>query len=150
MAAHARVDGQLSEIMMALLVVPPQFIDRAWKEGASCLAEACEQVDEITGSQLKLILARGERHLVQMTEDEKIVGWVCFRVDQLPNVRVFHITDMVAHNGHFEQFFDELKQIALSMGCSEIRYCPSSESRARLFKAKAGAELLYSTYRIKI
>lgn len=136
--------------MKKLLIVPPNFVDRAWKEGASSLAEACDLISDVTGSQLKMIFAKGERHLVQMLDDEKIVGWGAFVIDQLPNIRVLHITDITAHNGHFEGFLEELKKIALSLGCSAVRYCPASESRARLFKAKTGAELVYATYEIKL
>lgn len=136
--------------MKKLLIVPPNFIDKAWKDGASCLEEACSLVDEITGSQLKMILSRGERHLAQMLDGEETVGWGTFRIDPLPNIRVLHITDLVAHNGHFESFWDELKKIALSLGCSSVRYSPASESRGRLFKAKTGAELVYATYEIKL
>ena len=42
--------------MISLSVVAPTHIDKAWKDGASCLAEACETSGgEITGDQLKLI-----------------------------------------------------------------------------------------------
>ena len=135
---------------MKLSIVEPRFTDRAWKDGANCLAEVCDLVDEITGSQLKLILSRGERTLVALRDGDETVGWGCWRVDQLPNIRVLHVTDLVAHGAHFEQFFDELKNVADILGCSEIRYCPGSESRARLFAAKLNAELVYATYRVKL
>ncbi|MBC7076271.1 MAG: hypothetical protein H5T98_09460 [Syntrophomonadaceae bacterium] len=135
---------------MNLAIVAPQFIDKAWNDGASCLEEACATVDEITGSQLKLLLSRGERTLVALMDNDKPVGWGCWRVDQLPNVRVLHCTDLVAHNAHFELFFDELKKAAEYLGCSEIRYCPGSDSRARLFAAKLKAEPVYTTYRVKL
>jgi hypothetical protein len=134
---------------MQLLTVSPSHVDRAWKDGASCLEEACKLVDEITGSQLKLILSRGERTLVAMREEEKTVGWGCFRIDQLPNIRVLHITDLVAHNGHFETFFDEIKKIAEQLGCSRIR-CAALPAQARLYRIKCGFEPVYETLEIKI
>lgn len=135
---------------MQLSVVPPTHIDRAWKDGASCLAEACATVDEITGDQLKMILSRGERTLVALIDGDKPVGWGCWRVDQLPNIRVLHCTDLVAHNANFEAFFFALKEAAEYLGCSEIRYCPGSDSRARLFAHKLKAEPVYTTYRVKL
>lgn len=106
--------------MMELQQVAPMHIDRAWSDGASCLAEACDTSGgEITGSQLKMILSRGERTLIRMWDGEKVRGWGVVRVDQLPNIRALHITDLVAHNGHFEQFFEAIKHLARDLGCSE-------------------------------
>ena len=134
---------------MQLLVVEPRFVDKAWKDGASCLSEACDTVDEITGDQLKMILSRGERTLVALVEDDKPVGWGTWRVDQLPNVRVLHCCDLVAHNAHFETFFDELKKAADYLGCSEIR-CSCGPAQARLYKMKLGMEPVFETLRIKL
>lgn len=133
--------------MVNLSIVDPKFVDFAWKDGADSLTEACKLVDEITGDQLKMILSRGERSLVRMDEDSKTVGWGCFRVDQLPNVRVMHVTDLVAPNGHFENFFEQLKLIAMSIGCSRIR-CSALESQARLYRQKLGFKPVYTTLEV--
>jgi hypothetical protein len=133
-----------------LIVVPPNFVDMAWADGANCLAEACETSGgEITGDQLKLILSRGERTLVRLDDEGKPVGWGCFRVDQLPNVRVLHITDLVAHNARFQRFFDELTRIAKSMGCSEVRCC-CKPAQAKLFQRTNNFEPVYTTLRVKL
>ena len=132
---------------MRLQIVQPQFIDFAWRDGASCLAEACKLVDEITGDQLKLILSRGERTLVKMVEGDETVGWGCFRVDQLPNCRVLHVTDLVAHNAHFETFFEELKEIAKTLGCLRIR-CSTLPAQARLYRMKVGMKPIYETLEV--
>ncbi len=132
---------------MNLVVIEPKHIDFAWRDGASCLAEACKLVDEITGDQLKMILARGERYLVRLDDDGKTLGWGTFRVDQLPNLRVLHVTDLVAHNGHFEQFFDQLKQLAEAFGCSRIR-CSAHEAQARLYRQKLGFKPVYTTLEV--
>ncbi|MHB1098643.1 MAG: hypothetical protein ACYCZR_03735 [Burkholderiales bacterium] len=135
---------------MQLSVVAPTHVDRAWKDGASCLAEACETSGgEITGDQLKMILARGERTLVALMENDKPVGWGCWRIDQLPNVRVLHITDLVAHGAQFERFFVELKNIADMLGCSEIR-CSCKPAQARLYQMKCGFEPVYTTLRVTV
>lgn len=135
---------------MNLSIVDPRFVDKAWKDGAACLSEACDTSGgEITGDQLKLILSRGERTLVALMEEGKPVGWGCWRVDQLPNVRVLHCTDLVAHNAHFERFFDELKNVAEMLGCSEIR-CSCKPAQARLYRMKLGMEPVYETMRIKL
>lgn len=135
---------------MPLIIVPPDYACFAWEtEGASCLGEVCELVEEITPSQLKMMLSRGERTLVKMEEDGKPIGWGAFRIDQLPNLRVLHITDLVAHNAGFERFFEEIKQIARRLGCSEIRNsCPPAQ--ARLYRMKCGFESVYETLRIKL
>ena len=132
---------------MQLAVIEPRFIDRAWKEGASCLAEACATVDEITGDQLKMILARGERTLIALRDEDKTVGWGCWRIDQLPNIRVLHCTDLVAHNAHFEAFFFALKEVAELLGCSRIR-CSCGPAQARLYKHKLGMTSVYETLEV--
>lgn len=135
---------------MQLSVVAPQFTDKAWRDGASCLAEACDTSGgEITGDQLKMILSRGERTLVALMDEDKPVGWGVWRVDQLPNIRVLHCTDLVAHNAHFEAFFFELKKAAEYLGCSEIRCC-AKPAQARLYKMKLGMEPIYETLRVTV
>jgi hypothetical protein len=127
---------------MKLEIVPPTHIDIAWSDGASCLAEACEIVDEITGDQLKMILSRGERTLIRMVDEDKTVGWGAIRIDQLPNLRVLFITDLVAHNASFEKFFTEIKQMALSLGCSRVR-CAAKPAQERLYRMKCGFQPVY-------
>lgn len=133
---------------MKLELVQPQFVDFAWKDGASCLSEACDLADEITGDQLKLILARGERTLVRLDDDGKTAGWGVYRIDQLPNLRVMHITDLVAHNGGFERFFEEIKRIAKVYGCSRVR-CSTLPAQARLYRQKCGFRSVYETVEVE-
>lgn len=133
---------------MNLAIVEPQFTDRAWKDGASCLVESCES-GEITGDQLKMVLSRGERTLVALREDDKTIGWGCWRIDAFPNVRALHVTNLVAHGVGFERFFEELKQVAEMLGCSEIR-CSCKPAQARLYQTKCGFEPVYTTMRIKL
>lgn len=134
---------------MKLIPVPQTHIDLAYKRGASCLSEACDTSGgEITGDQLKMILARGERTLLEMTMDEKTVGWGVVRVDQLPNMRVLFITDLVAHNGGFEQFFEAIKHLARDLGCSKVR-CAAKEAQARLYRMKAGFQPVYSILEVE-
>lgn len=135
---------------MNLIIVPPNFVDQAWfKEGANCLAEACSSIDEITGDQLKMILSRGERTLVRLDEEGKTVGWGAFRVDQLPNLRVCHITELVSHNNDFQRFFEQFKELSRALGCSEVR-CSCKPAQARLFKRTNDFEEVYTTLRVKI
>lgn len=135
---------------MHLSVIDPRFVDKAWKDGASCLSEACETSGgEITGSQLKMLLSRGERTLVALVDEDKPVGWGVWRIDQLPNVRVLHCTDLVAHNAQFQAFFLALKQAAESYGCSEIRCC-AKPAQARLYRMKLGMEPVYTTMRVAL
>jgi hypothetical protein len=84
-----------------------------------------------------------------MDDEGKTVGWGAFRVDQLPNIRVLHITDLVAHNGGFERFFDEIKEIARTLGCSRVR-CSTLPSQARLYRIKAGFTPVYETVEVKL
>jgi hypothetical protein len=139
---------------LKILVVPPSHIDFAWQDGAGQLAEVCALVDEVTESQLKLILSRGERTLAQLTEDGEIVGWVCWVISNLPNKRVLHVTGIVAHNAQSERFFPNLNEIAVLCGCSGIRYSAHpAQARLNRMKAKAlGMEVkdLYVTYEVPV
>ncbi len=124
------------------------FVDQAWKEGADCLAAACDDV-EITASQLKMILSRGERTLVRMDREGQTAGWGVVRVDQLPNVRALHITNLVAPHGHFEEFFTEIKAMAKTLGCSEVR-CSAKPAQARLYRQKCGFQPIYETMKAEV
>jgi len=131
---------------MELLSVPKEFIDLAWLDGASTLSEACE--GDTTADQLKMLLSRGERTLLQMRIDAEIVGWAVVRVDQMPNLRALHVTNLVAHNGHFERFVDEVKKLARASGCSKLR-CSAKPAQARLYQMKAGFVPLFTTLELE-
>lgn len=134
---------------MELRPIPASHIDFAWADGASELSQACDTSGgEITGDQLKTILSRGERTLVQMWGGEKAVGWGVVRVDQLPNIRVLFITDLVAPHGHFEQFFTAIKDMARQLGCSRVR-CAAKPAQARLYRMKCGFEPVYEIMEVK-
>lgn len=134
---------------MQLQLIPASHIDLAWKQGANCLAEAADvSGGEITPSQLKLILSRGERTLVKMIDGDT-VGWGVVRVDQLPNFRVLFVTDMVAHNASFERFFGELKKLAESLGCSRIR-CAAGPAQARLYAMKCKFKPVYQILEVEV
>ena len=134
---------------MKLTPVPSTHIDIAWQEGASCLHEACDvSGGEITGDQLKMIPSRGERTLIRMDAEDGIKGWGVVRVDQLPNIRVLFVTDLVAHNGHFEAFFDAIKEMARSLGCSRIR-CAAGPAQERLYRMTCGFEPVYRILEVK-
>lgn len=129
---------------MQLVHIPPQFIDKAWADGASCLAKACDTSGgEIEGAQLKMLLARGERTLLKMEGDSnETLGWGVVRVDQLPNMRVLFITDLVAPNVGFQRFFSLVCEIAKAQGCSRVR-CAAKPAQARLYKATVGFNPVY-------
>lgn len=130
--------------MIELLSVPHTHIDRAWKDGAHCLSEACKTSGgEITGDQLKMMLSRNERTLIAMKREGEFVGWGVVRLDQLANMRVLMITDLVAPDAGFEEFFSKIKELASSMGCSKIR-CAADEVRERLYRMKCGFKRVYA------
>lgn len=135
---------------MELQHVPASHIDFAWKDGADSLGKACEESGgEITADQLKLILSRAERQLFRLSDEDKTIGWAVARIDQLPNLRVFFVTDLYAPNGHFEQFYGELKKLAFSLGCSRVR-CAAKPAQARLYRMKCGFSSVYEILEVKI
>lgn len=134
---------------MELIPIPHTHIDAAWSDGAACLAKACDASGgEITGDQLKMILSRGERTLIQMRDGEKVCGWGVVRIDQLPNMRVLFITDLVAPHGHFESFFDAIKEMAKQQGCSRVR-CAAKPAQERLYRMKCGFQPVYQIMEVE-
>lgn len=128
---------------MNLVHVPAHQIDFAYRDGADCLSKACDASGgEITGDQLRMILARGERMLLRMDKDGATVGWGVVRVDQLPNMRVLFITDLVAPHGHFEDFFTSIKDMAQQFGCSRVR-CAAQPAQARLYRMRCDFKPVY-------
>jgi len=132
---------------MKLIPIPSQFTDHAWKDGASALGESC--AEDCTPDQLKYLLATGERQLVRMDAEEKIVGWGAYFVNQMPNLRVMHITNLTAHNGRFEAFYDQLKALAQRLGCSRIRCC-AKPAQERLYRMKLGFQQVYMTLEVEV
>src|SRR5512139_831764 len=135
---------------MHLSVIDPRFVDRAWSDGAACLSRACDTSGgEITGDQLKMLLARGERNLVAMVDEGKPTGWAVFRVDQLPNMRVFFITDLVAPHANFPAYFEQVKEMAAGYGCSRVR-CAAKPAQARLYRMTLGFTPVYETLEVTL
>lgn len=135
---------------MQLIPIPATHVDFAWRDGASMLGEACATSGgEITGDQLKFMLAHGERTLLQMRDDEVVVGWGVIRVDQLPNMRVLFITDLAASHGHFERFFQAIKDMAASLGCSRVR-CAAKPAQERLYRMKCGFSPVYQIMEVTV
>jgi hypothetical protein len=130
-----------------LTPIDAKFVDFAWKDGASSLGESCE--DECTPDQLRLLLSRGERVLVRLDAEDGIRGWAAFRVDNLPNMRVFHVTNLAARNGKFQEFFGELKDLARGLGCVRVR-CSCKPLQAKIFKNKCGFTHVYETLEIEV
>lgn len=134
---------------MTLKPIDSRFIDQAWAEGAYCLAEACATSGgEIEGPQLKMILARGERTLLRMDAEDGVRGWGVVRVDQLPNLRVLFVTDLVAHNGRFQEFFGAIKEMARALGCSRVR-CAAQPAQERLYRMKCGFRPVYQILEVE-
>lgn len=139
---------------LKIAIVPPTHIDYAWEDGANCLYESCRLVDEVTESQLKMVLSRGEKTLAQLLEDGKVIGWVVWVIQSLPNKRALHVSGIVAHNAKSERFYKKLSEIAELTGCSAIRYsAPPAQARMNRIKASAlgmSATALYETYEVPV
>jgi hypothetical protein len=132
---------------ISLIHIQAKHIDFAWRDGANMLSEACS--DECTVDQLKLVLSRGERELLRMDDESGTVGWGVFKIDNYPNIRVLHVTNLVAHGAHFERFFELLKKIAEGQGCSRIR-CSAKPAQARLYASKLGFTPVYTTLELGV
>lgn len=133
---------------LELRPVPASHIDAAWRDGASELARACDTSGgEITGDQLKMVLSRGERTLLQMLDGGETAGWAVVRVDQLPNCRVLFITDLVAPGGGFERYVESIRSMASTLGCLRVR-CAARPAQERLYRMKCGFQPVYNILEI--
>ena len=132
---------------MMLITVPSHLVDYAWRDGAHLLGESC--VEECTPDQLKTQIADGKRVLVRLDTDGKTVGWGAYFVQQLPNMRVFFVTNLWARGAHFPQFFDELKQGAERLGCSRIR-CAALPAQSKIFRTKCGFQPVYEILEVSL
>lgn len=133
--------------MITLQPVKQTHIDFVWSDAKDKLAEACE--DECTIDQLKTCLLRGERTLVRLAREEVTVGWGVFRVDQFPNFRASHITNLWARHAHFDEFFESFKQMSRDLGCSRVR-CSAKPAQQRIYQHKCGFEAVYTTLEVKL
>lgn len=133
-----------------LHIVPPAFVGRAWADGAHLLGQACATSGgEVTGDQLKLLLARGERDLIRIDLDGQAVGWAVTRIDQLPNVRALHVCELYAPGGHWLACSEQLAAMARANGCTELR-CSAGPAQQRLYQRHLPWEPLYTTMRMPI
>jgi hypothetical protein len=133
-----------------LQIVQPAFVDRAWRDGAHQLSKACDTSGgEITGDQLKMILARGERTLIRIDRDGQTAGWAVTRIDQLPNVRALHVCELYAPGGHWAACFDLLADMARANGCTEMR-CSAKPAQVRLYQRHLPWVPLYQTLKVDL
>ena len=147
MGARPWIDWNMS---YQLHIVPPAFVGRAWMDGASQLGKACDTSGgEITGDQLKMILARGERTLIRIDRDGQTAGWAVTRIDQLPNVRALHVCELHAPGGHWAACFDLLADMARANGCTEMR-CSAKPAQARLYQRHLPWVPLYQTLKVDL
>jgi hypothetical protein len=135
---------------MQILRVAPSHIDRAWRDGAHNLSEACKwALREITPDQLKLLLARGERTLYALEDGDKMVAWAAVQVQQLPNIRVLYVYAIYAPGSTGPEAFRLLADLARAEGCSSIRGA-CVEQVTRLWERKLGAKRLYTVCEIDV
>ena len=135
---------------MKILHIPPQHVDKAWREGAHNLSEACKWASrEVTPDQLKMMLSRGERQLLGLDEGGKFVAWAAVQVQQLPNIRVLYVYSIYAPGSTGPEAFRLLADMARAEGCSSIRGA-CSEQVTRIWERKFQAKRLYITCEIDI
>ena len=121
-----------------LSAVPAQFVNRAWSEGASGLEKACERsAGDMTGSQLKMQIARGEVLLLRFERDGVAHAWLAVKWEQMPNQLVLFVLGIYAPNGTFGESFELLKGYAATNGARCIRGA-CGEAVARLWEKKFG------------
>lgn len=128
----------------SLFVVPASHIGQAWRDGAHNLAEACDRAaGEVTGSQLRLMLSRGEKLLIGIRDAAAPAalpaGWLAVSIDQLPNLRALYVYAIYAPGATGPACIALLRQFAAEQGCEVLRgACGPAVQRLweRRFKAR--------------
>lgn len=135
---------------MKLVHIPAAFIDKAWADGAHKLAAACKWASrEVTPDQLKMLLAKGERQLLGLDIDGKMVAWAAVEVQQLPNIRILYVYSIYAPGSTGAEAFELLADVARKEGCSSIRGA-CVDHIARLWEIKFQAKRLYTVMEIDV
>lgn len=133
---------------MELQIVPPSHIDFAWRDGAFHLDAACaKSAGEMTESQLKMQLARGEWTLLAGVEDGRSKAWAVVGFQQNPNCRALWIQAIYAPGATTDEAMTELRKYAVTNGCSTIRGA-CNEAVQRLWERRFKAKRLYAVVEI--
>jgi hypothetical protein len=109
---------------MQVQLVPQTMIDYAWRDGAHQLARACDKsAGDVTPDQLKMLLARGERHLLCFREgaDGPPLAWAVITFEQHPNQRALFVYSLFAPGATGDDAIKTLEQFARANGASVLR-----------------------------
>jgi hypothetical protein len=136
---------------MRLFQVPVSHVGQAWADGAQSLGEATARAErEITASQLKMLLLRGERTLIGVADDSDTPkAWAAVQVQTLPNIRILFIYAAWGPGFAKPAVMDLLVQYARDNGCESIR-CSSIDSIGEIWERKLKAKKIYSTYEFEM
>ena len=135
---------------LSLFHVKPHEVDRAWRDGAHRLGEACKWAPrEITESQLKMLCARGDRVLLGLRDEAGAIhGWLAVGAQQLPNLRVLHIYSLAGAGVTTPEGLALVRDFARENGCTTIRGC-MRPSMVRLIQ-RIGGRPLYQTVELEV
>jgi hypothetical protein len=135
---------------LTLFHVKPQDVDRAWRDGASRLGDACRWAPrEITADQLKMLCARGERVLLGLQDGGGVWrGWLAVGAQQLPNLRVLMVYSLAGDGVATPEGLALVRAFARDNGCTTIRGC-MRPSMVRLIR-KLGGKPLYQTVELEV
>lgn len=135
---------------MKLFQVPTSHVGIAWRDGAYNLEKATDRASrEITASQLKALLLRGERTLVGIAEGDIPKAWAAVQVQTLPNLRVLYVYALYAPGYAGPECYELLRQYAKQNGCETIRGS-SIDSIGRIWERRFKAKKLYSVYEMEV
>lgn len=131
---------------MALSIIPPKFIHRAWNDGACVLGRACSRsAGEVTPDQLRLMLARGEYLLARAEADSGAVCWFALAVQQLPSLRALYIYAAAGPGATGPEVAQALRDLARAEGCSVIRGACHG-AMGRIWRRHLGGAPVYTIY----
>lgn len=131
---------------MELELIPRTHVDQVWPVVAPMLEPAL--ATECSIDQLRMLVVRGESHLIVMLEDGAVVGATTVEFTNYPNKRIAVGGAFGGRGVCTQEVFDQIKQWCKSMGASEFRtYC--KDAQARLY-ARVGMEKIYNVVGVQL
>lgn len=141
---------QIVDGYMNIFQIAPNMTDLAWRRGASNLEKACERSNgEITGSQLKMQIGRGEVTLLVIEDEGNPAAWLAVEIQVLPNFRCLFVHAIYAPGATVAESFDLLRQYAAANGASRIRGA-CGDAVSRLWERKYGFRQAHRIMEIEI
>lgn len=127
--------------------IDPRYLDAVWPKVEGLLSDAIKKANgEVTIEQLRLLVLRGDSHLVVWHENDEVVSAGTVEFINYPNYRVAYCSFLSGK--YTEESFEALKAWCRDLGATKIQ-CWGDDAVARLY-ARYGMEKKYNLLRLDL